>query len=209
MRFLAQVVSYLFHPLLMMTYAYIMLMYSNPFSFRGHAFAAAFEGNLMQFIRVLQMTFIFPAFAVLMMRFLGLVKSFEMRDREERYGPYIATGICYLWFFINLNWGVEGYPSVFTSFTLGATIGLFVAFFLNIFTKVSAHTTGVGGLVCMALYIYPQSYLVSPLWLVAVLLAAGSVGTARLLLKAHSPQEVYGGYLIGFGSQALAFGILG
>jgi hypothetical protein len=208
-RLSAHLLSWIFHPLLILSYAYLLLMLTNPFAFGGHDFGAAFGSNGLQFFRVFQMTYLFPAFAVAMMRFLGLVDSLELRQREERYGPYIASGICYLWFFVNLNWGIEGFPPLFTQFVLGATIGLFLAFFLNIFTKVSAHTTGMGGFVCIGLFLYTQSYWSSPFWLVGIFLAAGAVGTARLLLNAHTTQEVYGGYLIGFGSQMIAFWFLG
>ena len=34
---------------------------------------------------------------------------------------------------------------------LGATIALFIAFFINIFSKISAHAVGMGGLVAMVL----------------------------------------------------------
>jgi membrane-associated phospholipid phosphatase len=41
--------------------------------------------------------------------------------------------------------------------------------------------------------------------LMAVIVVAGAVGTARLLLKAHEPSDVFGGYFIGFVAQFFAF----
>jgi hypothetical protein len=85
------------------------------------------------------------------------------------------------------------------------------------------HTTGVGGLVVGILLIkhyfsYEHftlelgslgSYLVNTDILVFLsLLFAGLVGTARLLLKAHSLGEVCLGYLIGILSQLIAFSFL-
>jgi membrane-associated phospholipid phosphatase len=40
-----------------------------------------------------------------------------------------------------------------------------------------------------------------------VFLMAVAVGSARLVLRAHKPEEVYGGYLIGIASQLLAIRI--
>ena len=44
--------------------------------------------------------------------------------------------------------------------------------------------------------------------LLAVLLAAGLVGTARLALRAHEPMEVYGGFAVGVMAQLIALRIL-
>jgi len=41
--------------------------------------------------------------------------------------------------------------------------------------------------------------------LMIIMLAAGLVGTARLLLGAHKPDQIYGGYFIGMVSMLLAF----
>lgn len=40
--------------------------------------------------------------------------------------------------------------------------------------------------------------------LLFTLLMAGLVGTARLILDAHQPFDIYGGYLVGFSSQFIA-----
>ncbi|MEZ4980203.1 MAG: hypothetical protein R2769_01165 [Saprospiraceae bacterium] len=44
--------------------------------------------------------------------------------------------------------------------------------------------------------------------LLMVILFAGLVGSARLYLKAHSPGELWGGYLVGIGTQLVAFWIV-
>ena len=37
-----------------------------------------------------------------MMKALGLIDSLEMKTRTERIGPYIITGILYMWLFQNM-----------------------------------------------------------------------------------------------------------
>jgi hypothetical protein len=153
-----------------------------------------------------------------MMKALGMVDSFELKDKQERIGPYIITGIFYLWIFVNFKNNSQ-IPSAFTTFVLGSTIALFIAFFLNIFTKISAHAVGMGGLIgmvtiLMILYDYHSfsfeiAYVgniemgLSTL-LMMVIMLAGMVGSARLLLKAHVPSQVYAGYVVGFSSQFFA-----
>ena len=217
-RFLAYFFSVIFHPLLMLTYMLIILVLVNPYLFAGSMIM-----NIDVFIlTVFASTFLLPAFAVFLMSALGLVSSIELKDKQDRIGPYILTGVFYLWIFINvLNW--PDVPLAFKIFSLGATIGLFVAFFVNLFSKVSMHATGMGGLLGMVVITMLKfSYQNFTLQLgdtavqmsmhtvlMLVILFCGIVGTARLFLGAHEPRDLYGGFIIGFGTQFLALTILG
>lgn len=208
LRLSSKAISVLCHPLLILTYAWLLLMIANPYQFGSSNTADAFRHSLDKTLRVIQLTFMFPMFVALMLRPLGFISSLEMPTREERYVPFIATGICYLWNFINLYWAGDGFPRLFTVFSLGATVGLFTAFLINLFTKISIHAVGMGGLVAIALITYPHSYAPIEPHVLLIILLAGMVGTARLQLKAHEPQDVYGGYLVGFGAQMLAVTVL-
>ncbi|MCB0617437.1 MAG: hypothetical protein KDC41_01645, partial [Saprospiraceae bacterium] len=128
----------------------------------------------------------------------------------------------YLWLFVNFLHDPR-VPVAFTSFVLGATIGLFLAFFINIFSKISAHAVGMGGLLAMiviTMFLYSYDTLtVYAGWfgqieismatvLILAILLAGMVGTSRLLLQAHDMQDLSGGFLVGFVSQFIALQIL-
>lgn len=220
LRIAAQVISVLFHPLMMLTYMLILLMLANPYLFGVSSIGEQQSVELI--LRVFFSTFLIPAIAVAMMRFLGFVQSMELPEKEERIGPYIVTSIFYLWLFRNFL-GNSVIPTAYTSFVLGATISLFIAFFINIFSKISAHTVGMGGLIgmvviTMLLFSYGAFEVTLPLVgtfsltmagvLIVVIILAGLVGTARLLLQAHDPLDLYGGYLVGFASQLLALRFL-
>ncbi|MCB0650164.1 MAG: hypothetical protein KDC85_02740 [Saprospiraceae bacterium] len=215
----AQFISILFHPLLIPTYMLVLLMIVNPYLFGVHDISE--QNSMLLIIHTIMNTLVIPAFAILVMKLLGLIKTFEMQDKSERTGPYIIAGIFYLWLFRNFldNTNV---PLAFTSFLLGATIALFLAFLLNIFTKISAHAVGMGGLLAMVIItMFQFSYdtFNLNLWfgtiqmnmvtvLMITILIAGMVGSARLILKAHIPSDLYGGYLIGFASQIFALRFL-
>lgn len=216
MRLLARGISLLFHPLLILTYILVVLMVLNPYLF-GINSISELNGRVL-LLRVFISTFFIPGFAVMMLTFLGLSSSMELPKREDRYGPYIITGIFYLWLFRNFL-DNPTIPNIYTSFVLGAVIGLFLAFLINIFSKISAHAVGMGGLVGMILLLMLQSdyqtleiglpwlgttqFSLLALFLTSLFLS-GLVGTARLLLEAHDPMDLYGGYLIGFASQLIA-----
>ena len=114
-------------------------------------------------------------------------------------------------------------PTAYTSFVLGATIALFFAFFINIFSKISAHAVGMGGMlgmvvITMLLFSYDtftvtifftqtlQLNMMTVFMLMIIL--SGLVGTARLILRAHDPRDVYGGFLVGFTAQFIALRFL-
>ncbi|MBK7426221.1 MAG: hypothetical protein IPI60_03855 [Saprospiraceae bacterium] len=95
---LFKVISYLFHPLLMLTYAALLVFWANPYLFRAQS------GKALQvhFLSLFFTTFLLPAVAIVMMKSLGLIKSIHMQDRQDRIGPLIVTGVFYIWAFRNM-----------------------------------------------------------------------------------------------------------
>jgi hypothetical protein len=96
-------------------------------------------------------------------------------------------------------------------FVLGATIALFTAFIINLFSKISIHAVGMGGMIAMVMmavlsvpYNYESNLHVLPI----AVLVAGLVGTARRVLGAHEAADIYGGYFIGFFAQFVALQFL-
>ena len=217
LRYLAYFFSIIFHPLLVLTYMLIILLLVNPYMFGVNSIASSTPLILMIFLS----TFFIPIVAVVMMKFLGLISSFEMRDRHERIGPYIITGVLYLWIFRNVLEN-PNIPYPYKVFVLGATIGLFVAFFINLFSKISMHAVGMGGLVGMLIltvsfYSYPSftipfgaiSFEMKTYSLLMIfIILSGLVGTSRLFLNAHEINDLYGGFFVGVGTQFLALPII-
>ena len=213
---LAKVVSYLFHPLLILTYMLMLLLLVNPYLFGLNSIADTNSKILI--LRIFLYTFFIPAVSVVVLKLVGMIDTLEMKDKTERIGPYLITGIFYLWMFRNFL-SNSNIPAAYTSFVLGATIGLFIAFFINIFSKISAHAVGMGGLIgmvviTMLLFSYGSFtinfgflgslHLNMNVVLMITIILTGLVGTSRLLLQAHEPQDLYGGLVVGFSSQFIA-----
>lgn len=164
----------------------------------------------------------FPLLAIFLIRFLGLNQDLNMNSRQERIVPLIVTAMFYLWLFINIK-NNSYIPVLFSSFVLGATIAIFISFFINNFSKISLHTVGMGGLVTMIILLQFQfehsdftiylgmlgTYTIHLSFLIILsIIIAGLVGVARLHITDHASQDIYGGYLVGFLSQILAFIIM-
>ncbi len=243
-RFL-QFVSILFHPLLIPTYVLFILMTVNPYLFgvneaitpagflqyfflRFTDGAAALDAKpevkalILLTLSVFFITLVLPLLSILMMKYLGLIRDLEMQDRKDRIIPMVLTGIFYLWLFYNFYKRYDMHPA-YTSFILGATIALFVAFFINNFMKISLHATGMGGLIgfiALSMWMFTDSKFNVSLSdaqtlqvsmnavLICTILIAGLVCSARLYLKAHVLRDIAGGLFIGIAAQFIAFRIM-
>lgn len=220
MRLVAQVISVVFHPLIILTYMLIMLLVVNPYLFGVNNLSD--KESLKFIITVFFTSFLIPAFAIFMMWRLKLISSLAMKDKQDRIAPFIVTGVFYLWVLRSVM-ADSNIPTAFLIAVMGTTIGLFMSFIINIFFKVSLHAVSMGGLVGMVLivmwlYSYGSFSINVPivgsseisinLILILSILIAGLVGSSRLFLKAHKPIELYVGFVVGLVCQYIALKVL-
>ncbi len=199
-RSLAHFLSFVGHPLFVVSGLLALLISLKPFAFGLSSWGD--ERAFPLFLMVFFSTFFIPGVAVLLLKPLGFIDSMQLKTPKERHAPYIIASIFYLWVFKNsASKGIL--PHLFNELLLGATLGLFLAFFVNIFFKISAHAVGMGGFLA-ALFLILKAWgpLALPiggavfslnLVVLAAFLLAGAVLTARLALGAHSSSEIWSG----------------
>jgi len=139
LKTIASIFSYIFHPLLVLTYLLILVMWVNPYLFGR----TTFERHNLTLVQIFFSTALLPGVAILLMKALNIIPSLKMEDKQERIGPYIATGIFYLWIFVNVRDNGE-IPLSYRSFVLGGTIALFMAFLMNLIEKINIHAVSAG-----------------------------------------------------------------
>jgi len=196
----------------------LLLLLINPYLFGVNSLHQGF----LIILRIFFTTFLIPSVAVLIMKGVGLISSLEMEERTDRIGPFIATGIFYLWAFRSLL-ADTSVPSAYLVAVLGATIVLFVCFFINIFYKLSIHAAAMAGflgmvLICMHLYsvgifkidvpFLGECIISMNFILVASIFAAAAVMSARLILNVHSLGQISLGFTVGLLGQFIALKIL-
>ncbi|MFN8285151.1 MAG: hypothetical protein U0V74_00260 [Chitinophagales bacterium] len=205
MKALSKFVSYIFHPLLFPTYGAFFILLTNPNMF-GYFGDDRVHGAWL--ILVFALTFVFPAVWLFMMRRLEMIDSYQLESAKDRIVPFIATATFYLWatwmFKPSPNMKIPPNELIFYMLS-GATISIFLGFFVNVFSKISLHSMGAGNFLGLMLPIIRLSTLDLRMVFIGCIVLGGLIGTARLLLKAHEPREVYVGYFAGFTGQFVAF----
>jgi hypothetical protein len=199
LRFLAQMVSVVFHPLCTGVWMMLYITYVHPTLF----IAVSASGRLLKTATFVNNNLVFPMLVVLLMRGLGFSKSILLHNRKERIVPYMASIIFFFW-----TWNVFNHqpdaPAVLTNMTQGIFFAACGALVLNTYYKVSMHAIGMGGLVGMMLMIAldGQAYSLLPLGL--SILITGIVSSARLMVSDHRPFDLASGFVLGLAAQLVA-----
>ena len=200
LRFFAHLFSVVFHPLFIPFYVVSFLVNFHPSYFSGLGFYTKFE--LLRSTAV--NTILFPAFALLVMKGLGFVKSVLLHTQQDRIGPYLANMIFYFWMArVFFNFKPELTP-VLASFMTGVFLTTAVALIANIFSKISMHAIGCGGMLGIFIIIMKSNSMLMTWPLSLALLITGLVCTSRLIVSDHTQKDIYLGLIIGLVCQFAA-----
>jgi len=215
---LAKIVSVVFHPLFLGFILVAMTYWIDRYAYYITEPKAIGAMMIMNFF----MLVLFPAISIAMLAGLNLISGITMPKREDRIIPLIITLSLYTWYFINVL-NNAALPDSLRFVSLGLCLAVGAAFFINNFTKISLHAVGASGLAValgLLLLSFRKSYIeidlgmageyrVSAIFaLLGCIMVCGLVGSSRLYLKAHRPQEVYGGFLVGTLAQIIAYRIM-
>ena len=96
-------------------------------------------------------------------------------------------------------------------FMIGSAVTVLVMALINLKWKISAHMAGFGGLIALIYQIHVQGLSAFDLfWLLCIMvIVAGALGSARLVLKRHDTWQVLAGTVVGFLCVSLTMRFLG
>lgn len=186
---LSNIFSGVFLPLLVPTYAYTLALWTTSFS------QAPERLRFISSMIIFAITAIIPLSIILFLMRKGKVSDVSINDPRERKIPYLVTILCYLVSALYL-WLM---PRWLPMFFVGAAVAAFIASLITFRYKISAHTTSMGGLCALIIFIGVNNLstmLILP-WLSVGILASGAVGSARIFLGRHTPSQVYTGWILG------------
>jgi len=186
-------VSVMFHPLLMPTYALIIIFNSGT-----HYSYMPFQAQKIIYVLIFLTTFLIPVSIIPFLLQLKLISTFQLNERKDRIIPLFVTAISYYFSFYLLNQLPFHVPQFIKILILASAILIIINLFINLKWKISSHLIGISGLLSL-IFIYAIVYYANLLYvLVLITLISGIVAFARLKLNAHSPQQIYLGFLLGF-----------
>ena len=199
LRLIANVFSYIFHPLFIPLYVTYFLAFIHPSYFSG--FGAGQKNWLL--VRVAYSMIFFPLITVLLLKALGFIDSIFLKTQKDRIIPYIACGIFFFWgyqVFKNQN----EIPQIITSFAFAVFLSSSAALMANIYFKISMHAIGMGGIVGLFLLIMQQNSMLMTVPLAIAFILTGIVCTSRMIVSDHQPKEIYLGLILGIVCQFVA-----
>lgn len=199
---IATSVSIVMSPLIMPTYGVFLALWVSIMSF------LSVDTRLLALSVVFILTFALPILFVSVLVRLRKVKHFSLDDQHDRKLPYVFAIICYAATAFYL-YSIHS-PIWLLAFVIGGIIAAAIAFTVNFWWKISGHMTGISGIIALLFFIHFYGLEAFDLfWLIiATIMLAGVVGTARLILRQHTiPQEI-AGFVNGFFSVSLTMLII-
>ncbi len=188
--YLARLVSMVFTPfylplmglIILFTFSYLALL---PLGYRLEVIAIVYL-----------FTILLPTYLIHFYRRHQGWNLIELGFRERRMVPYVISILCYLscvWLLKSLN--VFHFVS---SILMAALLVQIVCAIVNVWWKISTHTAAIGG-VTGAFLAFSEIFGFNPVWwLCLILLVAGIMGSARMILRQHSLSQVVAGFGAGF-----------
>ncbi|MGV3540717.1 MAG: hypothetical protein ACO1OQ_12965 [Rufibacter sp.] len=190
---LAMVLSVVFHPLLLPSYLFALMLYYLP----PEAISLPMEARRFVLLLVFITTFLLPSFGTFLMQKAGVVTTFTLDARIDRRWPLLMAAVCYTITTV-LLYRQPYFDRIFFVVMGLITATVYATLFINQFWKISAHSIGLGGGLGILLLLHgwlPEPVLVYPI--VAGIVISGAVMTARLSLGAHSTKQIYIGFVMG------------
>ena len=190
---IAKTLSVVLYPLFVPTYGIALFCYA----YSLHVAPLAEVWVAVAVIGTFILTCLLPITAIWIMMKKGEVKDLNIDNPRERTIPYLYSALGFgFWSYLLVQ--VLHAPIFISCVAIGGTLAIGLVAIINRWWKISAHLTGLGGLVggllsyCLGLGAYPT-------WgtLCLFLGLSWALMWARLYLNAHTPAQVSAGWLLG------------
>lgn len=207
MNVLARIVSYMFHPLLMGTYLFALMVLLLP----AALYPIQAESQALFLAVFFTITVVLPVCLMVFLKISGSIKSFTLQRRQERVFPFFMILVLYITLTYLLTYQNKiGFDDNIFKFLLIMDCLVLTGVIVTLLYKVSIHAIGIMGLVGILLPLNKESDSTLLLLItIGTVVLAGIIMSARLQLNAHTPRQVMvgaiSGFLIGFFGIILLF----
>ncbi|MBD0725662.1 hypothetical protein B6A10_10765 [Flavobacterium sp. L1I52] len=181
--------SYLFHPVFIPIYATLFYLFSNQSYFFN-------KEKYLVLLEVSVITFAIPILFFVLLRLTGKITSIMVPELSERKFPLVIQ--CFLLILlVKKSITLERYPELhfFMLGALSSTLIALILLFAN--KKASLHMTGLSALTFFIFGLSLHHHTANTVLIIFMVLMNGFVASSRLIMKAHTPQELVIGVLLG------------
>ncbi|PLX02859.1 MAG: hypothetical protein C0594_11490 [Marinilabiliales bacterium] len=187
---IAQILSVLFHPLLMPSFGLFWIFNSGTY-----ASYLPFEYQKSLYIIVGISTFVLPLSIIPMFLYKKLISNVELDKRQDRIIPLIVTLVLfYVDYYLISRLSA---PHIIESFILSTVIVVLITLIITIWWKISAHGAGLGGIAGLLIATSFRFGVDFSFPLIGIIVISGLVLSSRLFLNAHNSAQVYSGFGLG------------
>lgn len=188
MKYIAEILSFLFHPVIFFLFMPFLVVYRYTDS---HAAALRWE--------IFSASFVAAAIAIVLVgRKKGIFSDCDLSKREERYEFYSFI-LFFSAIYIASSLLLRGFVFPMTLIAIGITFGVVIFDVLNRYIKASNHVAVSAAFVTTVWLFYGFVSFLFVGWIVPVLI------WARLVLQKHTKQEAIVGGMLGITITLLTF----
>jgi len=191
MEKISKAISYIYHPLIIPSLGLLVLFNSGTY-----LSYLPFEMKKWMLVIVFLCTYIVPLAFIPFFLYQRVIMNIHMGSRRDRYVPLAVSFVLYIFCYYLIR--RISVPHLYHSFILSSLLCILATMLITIKYKISIHMVGAGGLVALIGFLSFYLKVDLQFYLGVAVVLAGLAGTARIILKAHTPYEVYTGFITGF-----------
>jgi membrane-associated phospholipid phosphatase len=202
----ARVLSYIFHPLLIATYLFLLLSFTLPIALEPIQPAS----HLLFIGLVFIVTFLLPTLNLGILKIFGSLKSFEMIERRERILPFILISFIYVFVtYLFYNKTKLSINDNFLRLMIVIDLLVVVSTIATLFFKISIHSVAAWGVIGILIPLNKMTEINSLFYpSIAAIFVAGLIMSSRVQLGVHTLKEVLWGSVIGLATSVAGMSIL-
>lgn len=187
---ISRALSWLLHPFILPVYMVVLILTCTSFSL----YPLQMKFYLVWVVALY--TLLLPALSIALLRRMGRISSLRLDDRRERILPLMVGALCYMLCALTIS---KIPTAIFLrKFMVAAACCEMMALVVSCRWKISLHLTGMGAVVAMFVMLNIIGVGTMYVPMIAAIILAGALASARLHLGSHNGAQVLAGFLGGF-----------
>lgn len=196
-NYISLLISYIIHPVFIPTYIFTTFLYFGNIIFEPYPLPAQSYVVALIFITTAIIPLVLLALNLFFLRKKITNHVLLMESRKDRIIPFFYVGIYYsiltYLFFHELK-----FPILLTSLMIIISACVLATALISLFWKISAHAISLGASLMIFILIntiMPNEHIFYVI--IGTLFISGITLSSRLNLNAHTPAQIYVGYIVG------------